>query len=431
MLRRRNFLFSWLAWPVLRRLDAQNTSLVDASFHLHPHYRSQTPLDAAILKVNADSDDFPGEKFHDRIAVHFKDWSAGLLASPQNTQSIEKTLSPGFLGVSLQPAESRIVRPGPALEVRRVSYATEAALDRKSFLADFRSGLADFSKLTAADFQVTRIDSQRTRVRYELVGSGVGFHREQRLGTWELEWDAGSLRRWLAGGETRSRSANPWYADITGHAFGPSEQMRHGVDYWRTVLDGASGIDIYGHNGVSVGDIDGDGFDDVYICQPAGLPNRLYRNRGDGTFEDITESSGVGLLDNTACALFVDIDNDGRQDLVVVRATGPLLFLNQGGGKFRQKPDAFHFANPPQGTFTGAAAADYDRDGYLDIYFCLYTYYQGAGQYKYPVPYYAAENGPPNFLMRNNRDGTFRDVTAESGLNQNNTRYSFCCGRSR
>ena len=232
--------------------------------------------------------------------------------------------------------------------------------------------------------------------------------------------------------ETRSRSAKPWFEDIAPHAFAraPSytEQMLRGVDDWRTVLDGACGIDIYGHNGVSVGDIDGDGFDDLYVCQPAGLPNRLYRNRGDGTFEDITESSGVGLLENTACAIFADFDNDGRQDLIVVRATGPLLFLNQGGGKFRLKPDAFQFANPPQGTFTGAAAADYDRDGWLDIYFCLYAYYQGTDQYKYPTPYYAAENGPPNFLLRNNRDGTFRDVTAQSGLNQNNTRYSFCCG---
>ena len=104
--------------------------------------------------------------------------------------------------------------------------------------------------------------------------------------------------------------------------------------------------------------------------------------------------------------------------------------MNEGGGKFRQKPDAFQFATPPQGTFTGAAVADYDRDGWLDIYFCLYAYYQGTGQYKYPSPYHDAENGPPNFLMRNHRDGTFRDVTAESGLNQNNTRYSFCCGWS-
>ena len=74
--------------------------------------------------------------------------------------------------------------------------------------------------------------------------------------------------------------------------------------------------------------------------------------------------------------------------------------------------------------------ADYDRDGWLDIYFCLYLYYQGTDQYKYPSPYYDAENGPPNFMMRNQRDGTFRDVTAETGLDKNNTRYSFCCGWS-
>ena len=141
--------------------------------------------------------------------------------------------------------------------------------------------------------------------------------------------------------------------------------------------------------------------------------------------------AGVGVLENTACALFADIDNDGRQDLIVVCTSGPLLFLNQGGGKFR--PEArrhFSLPTPPQGTFTGAAIADYDRDGWLDIYFCLYLYYQGTDQYKYPSPYYDAENGPPNFMMRNQRDGTFRDVTAQSGLDKNNTRYSFCCGWS-
>ena len=92
------------------------------------------------------------------------------------------------------------------------------------------------------------------------------------------------------------------------------------------------------------------------------------------------------------------------------------------------KPDAFHFANEPQGTFTGAAIADYDRDGWLDIYFCLYIYYQGTDQYRYPTPYYDANNGPPNFMFRNNRDGSFRDVTKETNLDRNNTRFSFCCG---
>ena len=165
-------------------------------------------------------------------------------------------------------------------------------------------------------------------------------------------------------------------------------------------------------------------------ASPAASPTASIETAAMERLRTSPSLSEVGVLDNTACALFVDVDNDGRQDLIVVRASGPLLFLNEGGGKFRQKSDAFQFATPPQGTFTGAAVADYDRDGWLDIYFCLYVYYQGADQYKYPSPYYAAENGPPNFMMRNQRDGTFRDVTRETGLDKNNTRYSFCCGWS-
>ena len=421
-LRRRKFLLGGLAFPWFPRLEAQNAPLVVATM--------------------AGPDGFVTERYHDEIAGVLADWRANLLGSPKSLQAIAKVLAPGFRGFSPLAADSRIVRPGPALEVRQITFSVQNSAGKDAFLEQFRAFLSAFSTLQTADFQVTRIEAQpggglKTRVRYELVGAGPGFHREQRVGWWNLEWEAATpdqyrLRSWQATEETRSRSAQPWYEDFAPRAFGNASsyaaQMLRGVDYWRTVLDGASGIDIYGHNGVSVGDIDGDGFDDLYVCQPAGLPNRLYRNRGDGTFEDITEASGVGLLENTACAIFADFAHAGRQDLVVVRAGGPLLFLNQGGGKFRLKPNAFQFANPPQGAFTGAAAADYDRDGWLDIYFCLYSYYQGTDQYKYPMPYYAAENGPPNFMMRNNRDGTFRDVTAQSGLNQNNTRYSFCCG---
>ena len=178
---------------------------------------------------------------------------------------------------------------------------------------------------------------------------------------------------------------------------------------------------------MAAGDYDNDGFDDLYVCQPAGLPNRLYRNRGDGTFEDVTEKAGVGVLDSTACALFADFENRGRQDLLVVCGTGPLLFRNQGDGTFALKHDAFRFAGPPQGSFTHAAIADYDRDGRLDIYFCTYMYYLGLDQYHYPIPYYDARNGPPNCLFHNEGNGTFVETTERAGLNADNDRYSFAC----
>ncbi|MGA9981347.1 MAG: FG-GAP-like repeat-containing protein [Candidatus Sulfotelmatobacter sp.] len=426
----------------------------DAEFRLHPHYRAQRSLDATLLKTKAGLDDFITEKYHDQVAAGLAEWTASLLQSPQALQALEKVLGPAFSGSSLRPMESRLLRSGAALEARKIEFSRRATLGTAAFLQEMRRFMGAFSNLTTVEFQITSIEATnigaasaplpmstlpgrlRTQVRYELVGTGPGFHREQRVGNWDIEWAAtasGEFRIsvWQAIGETRSRSLAPIFADITAQAMGGnasySGQLLRGVDYWRTVLDGACGIDLYGHNGISVADINGDGFDDLYICQPAGLPNRLYRNRGDGTFEDITGSSGLGILENTACALFADFDNDGLQDVIVVRANGPLLFLNQGGRKFQRRPEAFHFVQPPLGTFTGAAVADYDRDGWLDIYFCLYIYYQGTDQYKYPVPYYAAENGPPNFMMRNNRDGTFRDVTKESGLDKNNTRYSFCC----
>jgi tetratricopeptide (TPR) repeat protein len=422
--------------------------VADAQYHLQPRYRSARPLDATLRKVQSGLDEFITEKYADQIAMILAQWSESLLRSPQQTQAVAKVLAGDFSSTSLQPEESHIVRSSAALQVRQNKFASQFVLSRESFLREWQSSLSIFSKILNAEFQITAIDAGetkpaqlperlQTRVRYEIVGTGASFYRDQRVGNWDLVWEplpSGDflLRSWRALDETQARASAPIYIDITSAAMGGNAsyaaQMLHGTDYWRTVLDGASGIDIYGHNGVSVADIDNDGFDDLYVCQPAGLPNRLYRNRGDGTFEDITETSGLGVLENTACALFADFNNDGRQDVIVVRAKGPLLFLNEGGGKFREKKGAFQFTNAPQGTFTGAAAADYDRDGWLDVYFCLYAYYQGTGQYKYPSPYHDAENGPPNFLMRNQRNGTFRDVTAESGLNQNNSRYSFCCG---
>jgi tetratricopeptide (TPR) repeat protein/peroxiredoxin len=397
-------------------------------------------LDPLLLQTQAGHDEFISEKYADQIAALLANWCTALLRSPQDLAPIATVLDPNLRAASPKPTGSHLVRSG-AIEIRHNQFSSDRTLSADAFLAELRSNLGTFDQILTADLEVTAIDASsrptlRTRIRYELVGTARSIYRRQRVGSWDLEWqqapdDNFHLTSWQSLEETESHCSVPAYIDITSVSLGRnpslSAQLAHGTDYWRTLLDGACGIDIYGHNGVSIGDIDNDGFDDLYICQPAGLPNRLFRNRGDGTFEDVTDSGGVGVIENTACALFLDVDNDGHQDLIVVRANGPLLFLNDGTGKFHQKANAFQFANPPQGTFVGAAAADYDRDGWLDIYFCLYVYYQGADQYKYPSPYFDANNGPPNFMMRNNRDATFRDVTAETGLSQNNTRYSFCC----
>jgi tetratricopeptide (TPR) repeat protein len=261
------------------------------------------------------------------------------------------------------------------------------------------------------------------RVRYEAKGEG-----SYRVGTWRM-----SPTGLVPLEETVAHAAQPLFHDVTAELFRdtPSfhEQLARGVPYWRSRLDPASGIDVYGNNGIAVGDADGDGWDEVYVCQPGGLPNRLYHRRPDGAWEDITERSGLGVLDDTASALFLDLRNTGSQDLVVLTSAGPLLFLNEGAARYRHVPDAFRFATAPQGSFTGMCAADYDRDGKLDLYLCSYLYFQSEDRYRYPVPYHDAQNGPPNFLFRNrlgpDGSGGLEDVTAASGMSENNNRYSF------
>ncbi|MGA8273620.1 MAG: VCBS repeat-containing protein, partial [Candidatus Sulfotelmatobacter sp.] len=387
-------------------------------------------------------DEYITEKYAFEVMEVLSAWSKDLRAAAVTSQ-VPKFLAPSIQAASLLPTEEISLRSGPGIEVSRRRFSANVGLGREHFLREVKRYVSELGKIETAEFQIVGIEAAqnadspvRVDIRYDLVGARENASREERIGLWRTQWSHDSSNgwhavRWEATEETVSRVREPWFVDVTAQALGQTEsykrQMRRGADYWRTVLDGACGIDVYGNNGVAVGDIDNDSSDDLYVCQPPGLPNRLYRNRGDGSFEDITDESGLGLLDGTACALFADFENKGLQDLLVVCAAGPQLFLNQGKGKFKRKADAFKFIQPPQGTFTHAAIADYDGDGRLDIYFCLYSYYLGLDQYHYPAPYFDARNGPPNFLFHNEGNGTFQDRTQAAGLNAENDRYSFAC----
>jgi tetratricopeptide (TPR) repeat protein len=332
------------------------------------HYARANPFDAVLHRVAPGSDEFAGEK---------------------DAFELESRLQRIFTGTEPAP---------PELE----SWTTR----REQIRA------ARFFALPGA------------RVRYEIAtreAGGLACH----TGIWKLPGFT------LLSNDT-VKAPRPWFRDVTGHVFGSADSFRQqllpGNPYWRARLDSASGIDVYGNQGIAVGDVDNDGADEIYVCQPGGLPNRLYKIGGDGTAEDVTDRAGLGVLDDSTSALFLDLRNSGHQDLVVLRASGPLLFLNQGNGVFHEVPGAFRFRTAPQGSFTGMAAADYDRDGRLDLYLCCYVYFQSEDQYQYPAPYHDARTGPPNFLFRNalsDQGGWFEDVTAETGMNDNNDRYSF------
>lgn len=367
--------------------------------------RPRSPWEALLRDIEPGHDQFPEEAEAFAIAGHLK-----RLVS---TRSLP--LAADFQGVSPMPGRYKPVAPG-------VSVA-EYSAPETSFQDGLHQWLDSLGEIRAARFFVLPGD----RIRYEIQSADA-----YRVGHWRQQWRERRLARFTPLEETRTSARTPLFRDITANAFRDcasfDQQLRLGIPAWRARLDAATGMDVHGHNGIAVGDIDGDGLDEIYVCQPGGLPNRLYRNRGDGTLEDITEQAGVGVLDPTASAIFVDFRNSGLQDLVVLRPDGPLLFLNQGNRRFVLKPGAFRFHTPPQGTFTSMCAEDYDRDGNVDLYLCTYSFFRDGGQYRYPTPYVDARNGPANFLFQNrlgqDGKGSFVDVTEASGLNENNDRFT-------
>lgn len=254
---RRGFLTRCCAWAGLLRSPALGGFVLSRpedhspQFHVHPHYREQTPLDAAARELTPGLDEFSDEKDHDRVASILETWRLSLLRSTQETKVIEDFLSTGFLGSRWVPAKSQNLPSSVSgLEVRKIGFVTDPLLTAGAFLSELQSSLAAFSQILIAEFQITEIEKRAgeitARVRYELVGAGEGFHREQRSGYWLLTWqvEGGNyqLLRWQLTEETRSRSRQALFADITSDAFGAcksyTSQLSRGADYWRTVLDG-------------------------------------------------------------------------------------------------------------------------------------------------------------------------------------------------
>jgi enediyne biosynthesis protein E4 len=193
-------------------------------------------------------------------------------------------------------------------------------------------------------------------------------------------------------------------------------------------------------SGLAWGDYDGDGFMDLYVIRHPGIVpdatsgpppgNKLFHNNGDGTFTDVTERAGVADRDGFGMgATWVDFDDDGLLDLYVTNRGANRLFKNKGDGTFVDV--AAHAGVADKGWGTGAAWGDFDRDGHIDLYLCNYVNYDSVGHEpsasasrnksagSYEAPYTLNPNSydpQPNHLFRNRGDGTFEDVTASCGV---------------
>jgi hypothetical protein len=214
-------------------------------------------------------------------------------------------------------------------------------------------------------------------------------------------------------------------ADCTAAVLGgnPSfeQHLKWGLNYWCVKAAVSIPISLGKRYGIAVGDANGDGLDDVYVCQPYGLPNRLLVQEPSGRVVDRSAEAGVDFLDATASALFADLDNDGDQDLALAIRNGLVILENDSQGAF-----AVRVRWPlPEWDTHSLSAIDYDNDSDLDLFLTV-----ASADNRVPFNYLDARNGGRNVLLRNEaRAGAtekwaFSDVTEEVGLDFDNFRHS-------
>ena len=355
-------------------------------------------------------------------------------------EAVEQFVTTDIACARLRPDLKQVYSDGSITVFRPAEHATDIiSVDANGLLAELNrliEPLTDAEPVTLRVklFQVMSDEgAASTRSFIQLCGMSSTGRLQQNavaLCEWTLQPDGPPL---LSGISFESYeesllhgASKTLFSDCTtsvlGHNKSFQQQLTRGVDHWRDRFESNWLFSFYGHEGIAVGDADGDGLDDIYLCQPIGLPNRLFVQNPDGSATDRSTDASVDFLDACSSALFVDLDNDADQDLILV-TTNTVVFLNNDGtGRFQIENS--HEVNS---NLTSVTAADPDLDGDLDVYVCAGRTATGINDVKemFPLPWHDANNGHANLYLRNDGEFRFVDATVESGLDVNNRRWSW------
>ena len=350
------------------------------------------------------------------------------------TEGLAPFLSADYRGTVVRPLELENVFADGTSTVKR---ATPQALAEGASLADawtsarlalgeapIRFGL----KLTSVD--AISENTFQTRALLNLHGE-KNRQPIQQTHEWLLTWQRQAADQVKMAGLKAIRleevvATQALFGELTLAVFGGlpffKEEFLRGANEWFGHADRLAGNAFMGWQGLAVGDINGDGLDDLYVGQQGGLPNRLLIHKPDGTVMDIAQKSGVAFLENTRGVLILDLDADGDQDLAVAMGPNVLLCYNSGSGVFRE----FVGLEGPSGAMVHSiTAADPDMDGDLDIFACRYNRTGENGMLDgMPTPYHDAKNGGSNLYWRNDGSRKFVNATKEVGLDAKNWKFS-------
>ncbi len=274
-------------------------------------------------------------------------------------------------------------------------------------------------------------DQLETRLVAEIYGQTSDGLGQQATAIWVTRWQVDSVHKELTLVSAKILAQEQvtlqvpegrLFHDCTESILAPTDllkrQLSYGLDQWAARVPG---LDVVGDQGIAVGDIDGDGLDDLYVCQAHGLPNLLLIQNPDGSVSDAGQKHGVDLLDQSRGALMVDLDNDGDQDLAITTDKSLVLMSQKRDGKFQLE----HEISIGQDGHS-LSAADYDQDGDLDLFVCKHRSIKSIPDLiTIPESHADASTGGRNVLLRNDEGWSFRDVTNQVGFTpESNQRYS-------
>ncbi|MDG2384891.1 MAG: VCBS repeat-containing protein [Pirellulaceae bacterium] len=356
---------------------------------------------------------------------------------------ISSLITPDFRAVPLRPLKLNEVYQDAMLVVRRgvISEGGEDLRGVKGLRSAIRqlggtspSATESTNQAVEAHFKIIGIrlskEQVETTVLVELTNQ-EGDTSRQMNATWLCHWthavDSPKLMSIRVTAYEESEitiEGGKWFTDQTSAVLGKNPSYRHQLSYghhhWLQRVERVQRFDTSVRNGLAIGDANGDGLDDLFLCQPPGLPNKLFIRQADGTATDQSESAGIDWLDQTSAALFCDLDNDGDQDLVLGMPVGIVLMENDSSGHFTKRQQL-----PADYDVQSLSTVDYDNDGYLDIFACVYR--ASMPDTKQQFLYRDGRGGGLNRLFHNTiaaGNWTFKDVTKATGLENGGDRFS-------
>ena len=380
-----------------------------------------------------------------------------ILISKENSfdaTAVAALCTDSFAGNDLIPNELEDVVAGQNLKIQRWNSgnAATSVQGHRGLTTMLENASSLWSHADDKRFNVKVVRSlendqnHETRQLIELNGVVDGKRVEQHA-VWEATWrvDPESEKLKLDSlhvvdfEQTSWDDVTPMFVDCASSILKGNEsyrsQLLFGVNYWLERIQDMRYFAPLGSPGLAVADVNNDGLDDIYLCQEANLPNRLFLQQPDGSAIDVSSKWNCDFLQGSRGVLLVDFDNDGDQDLAVA-IMGALVLASNEGERFQVRQ-----VLKTDDDTTSMSAADYDLDGDLDVYVCV-DYPDDSAVFEEETEggikiqggaanrvYHDANDAGRNSLFQNDIKGDgdweFKDVTVDTAISQNNERFSW------